>query len=114
MMHQVFIGTIHSLANKILRNSGLILDWIEEQAFDKLLERINEDYYNEIELPEIEHLLVDEFQDVCDDEANFIQYSLRAKHIFVVGDSCQSIYGFKGANYHRFMDLAKNKEYYII
>jgi DNA helicase-2/ATP-dependent DNA helicase PcrA len=86
----VFIGTIHSLANKILRNNGInTSDWIEEQAFDKLLERINEDYYNEIELPEIEHLLVDEFQDVCDDEANFILYSLKANHIFVVGDSCQ-------------------------
>lgn len=106
----VFIGTIHSLANKILKASYVkTSSWIEEQAFNKLLQCINEDEHGEIDLPIIDHLLVDEFQDVSDDEADFIQYSLRAKHIFLVGDSCQSIYGFNGANYHRFMNIANDK-----
>ena len=46
------------------------------------------------------HILVDEFQDT-----DVIQYKIlkilgeKHKHIFVVGDPDQSIYGFRGANY---------------
>ena len=52
-----------------------------------------------LDLPPIapEYLLVDEFQDI-----NPVQYKLirhwSAKHLFVIGDPLQSIYGFRGSN----------------
>ncbi len=48
-----------------------------------------------------EHILVDEYQDT-----NTLQYLIiqklatRHRNIFVVGDDAQSIYSFRGANYH--------------
>jgi superfamily I DNA/RNA helicase len=103
----VFIGTIHSLANKILLINGIDTSKIiEEKSFDELL-KITAD--RNIDLPEIEHLLVDEFQDISDEEDLFIMDTLQAKNIFVVGDSCQAIYGFKGGNYRNFIRMVNSR-----
>jgi len=56
-----------------------------------------------------EHILVDEYQDT-----NLLQYlilkKLAAHHrnLFVVGDDAQSIYAFRGANYHNIKLLQKD------
>jgi len=99
----VFIGTIHSLANRILLMNGIdTSSQIENENFDWLLEQI---YKRKVEVPIIEHLLVDEFQDLCKNEYMFITKDLKAKNLFAVGDSQQAIYGFKGSNYEYFMGM---------
>ena len=103
-----FIGTIHSLANKILLQSGIsTFDAIEEEDFDKFFTML-QDNKEKLKFPEVDHLLVDEIQDICDKEYNFMRTILRPKNFWAVGDSRQAIYGFKGANYHIFMGLTED------
>ena len=103
-----FIGTIHSLANKILLSSGIsTFDAIEEEEFDKFFDMLN-DNIDKLKFPEVEHLLVDEIQDICDNEYNFMRTILRPKNFWAVGDSRQAIYSFKGGNYHIFMGLTED------
>ena len=103
---EVFIGTIHSLANRILLLNGVdTSDCLNDEEFDKLFELTKRE---NIELPEVEHLLIDEFQDICENEYEFTMETLNPKNFFVVGDSRQAIYTFKGANYKYFMDLINN------
>ena len=103
-----FIGTIHSLANKILLSSGIsTFDAIEEEEFDKFFDMLN-DNIDKLKFPEVEHLLVDEIQDICNNEYNFMRTILRPKNFWAVGDSRQAIYGFKGGNYHIFMGLTED------
>lgn len=100
---EVFIGTIHSLANRILIMNGIdTSSQIENENFDWLLEQI---YKKQVEVPIIDHLLVDEFQDICKNEYMFITKDLKAKNWFFCGDSQQAIYSFKGANHEFFMNL---------
>ena len=83
----VFIGTIHSLANRILLMNGIdTSSQIENENFDWLLEQI---YKRKVEVPIIEHLLVDEFQDLCKNEYMFITKDLKAKNWYFCGDSQQ-------------------------
>ncbi len=105
---EVFIGTLHSLANRILKFNDIDTSKIlEDKSFYKLLEIINDqDQYDSIIMPEVSHLLVDEFQDICDDEYIFIRYATQAKNLFICGDSAQAIYGFKGSNSEHFVNLA--------
>lgn len=99
----VFIGTIHSLANRILLMNGIdTSSQIENENFDWLLEQI---YKRKVEVPIIEHLLVDEFQDLCKNEYMFITKDLKAKNWYFCGDSQQAIYSFKGSNYEYFIGL---------
>ena len=90
----VFIGTIHSLANRILLMNGIDTS-SQNENFDWLLEQI---YKRKVEVPIIDHLLVDEFQDLCKNEYMFITKDLKAKNWYFCGDSQQAIYGFKGSN----------------
>lgn len=100
---EVFIGTIHSLANRILLLNGIdTSDCLEEKEFDRLFELVKN---KRISLPTVDHLLIDEFQDICKNEYEFTMEILKPKNFFVVGDSCQSIYSFKGSNYQYFMDI---------
>ena len=56
-----------------------------------------------------EYLLIDEYQDT-----NEVQYKLskllakKRKNIFVVGDPDQSIYGFRGADFHNILNFEKD------
>lgn len=74
-------------------------------TFEELLKRA-EMYFRSINA-EIEHVLVDEFQDVGSLEFNFID-SLQADNYFLVGDDWQSIYSFKGGNVKIFMKLIED------
>lgn len=81
-----FIGTIHSYANKILLINGIDTSkYIEEENFDKFFELIKE---NTIDFPIIEHLLVDEYQDISKKEDDFFKL-LNPKNFMAVGDDYQ-------------------------
>ena len=83
----VNISTIHSLAAKILgMNKIPIKDIIEQENFSELFNKIKN---NKIVFPRIQHLLVDEFQDVGDKEFEFMLHDLKPENYFVVGDTRQ-------------------------
>lgn len=105
-----YIGTIHGLANRILLQNGIDTNWIvQTENFDLLFEKI-EDLKEELIFPQVDYLLIDEFQDICDNEYNFMFNILRPREYMAVGDSAQSIYSFKGSNFTYFMDLIKNPQ----
>lgn len=74
-------------------------------TFEELLIKA-EKYFRSINA-QIEHVLVDEFQDVGALEFNFVE-ALDAQNYFFVGDDWQSIYGFKGGNVRIFMKLIED------
>lgn len=84
---EMFIGTIHSYANYILKTNGIDLSIdINMGKFDKILEKA-------LTLPKrkfikVKHLLIDEFQDTGDKEWEFIQH-IPYENIYVLGDERQ-------------------------
>lgn len=83
-------------------------------TFDELLELATE-YFVSIGAS-LEHLLVDELQDIGVLEYKFIK-SLNALSYYLVGDDKQSIYGFKGADVGIFKAIVEHKnfqKYYLI
>lgn len=78
--------------------------------FDKLL-KMAEDYFKSINA-QVEHVLVDEFQDVGNLEFDFIS-SLNADNYFLVGDYLQSLYGFKGGNVNIFLKLIEDGDFEV-
>lgn len=98
-----FIGTIHSYANRILLMNGYdTSQYIEEDNFDEFFKIIKEE---KIELPEVEHLLVDEFQDIDNEQYTFF-CQLKPKNFMYVGDDWQNIYSFRGSNCEIFIALS--------
>ena len=82
-------------------------------SFDELLVYAK-GYYEGLGVT-IEHVLVDELQDIGTSEYEFIR-ALSAEHYFFVGDDYQAIYGFKGGNVEIFKALTKDpdfKTYYL-
>lgn len=172
-----FIGTIHSFANHIYKNSGVAYSLMTEEAehliYEELLnkekyralsfkrwlqymdkrklveagradESILQDFLNPSERnvlytcgpdvkaimkrdniitfdelikyatiyyrslgASIEHILVDELQDIGSAEYKFIR-ALNAEKYFFVGDDWQAIYGFKGGNVEIFKGLVSD------
>lgn len=106
---KVSIGTIHSYAAQLLSMNKIGLDNILERAredddFDSLFREVKR-YLDTIYIPSIDHLLIDEFQDVAPQEYEFIKDILKPKHLFAVGDPRQMIYGFKGSSKEVFDEL---------
>ena len=102
----VFIGTIHSLANYILLMNGISTsEQLEQENFDWLFEQVHE---KNLYIPKVTHLLIDEFQDISENEYYFIMDDLKPENFYAVGDSCQSIYSFRGCNYEYFMRLIRD------
>lgn len=92
----VTICTLHSLANSICLENGISTkSLLDADEFDKVIEKAL--IIAEKDYPKIEHLLVDEFQDVSDLDYTFIS-KLNAENLFLVGDYRQAIYSFRGAN----------------
>lgn len=77
-------------------------------TFDELL--IKADNYFRSIGASVDHLLVDEFQDVGTLEFRFVS-GLSAKNNFFVGDDFQSIYGFKGGNVQLFLKLVEDSNF---
>ena len=104
---KAFIGTIHGYANRILLKNGIdTKKYIEQENFDKFFQIIKA---RNILLPYVEHLLVDEYQDVDPQQFEFFKL-LSPANLFVVGDDLQSIYKFRGADVSIFLNLARDKK----
>lgn len=108
----MFIGTIHSFANKVCKYNGIDMsDAIKDEDYDDLLitgARMKN-------FPEIEHLLIDEAQDIAQLEYAFIT-KIPTKNIFFVADDRQNIYSFRGGSdkYISMMNKDMNyKKYYL-
>ena len=107
----LFVGTIHSLAARILnvRGYGSEVDKIAEQEdFDKLFDLCSQ--FNIQRL--YDWILVDECQDTGINELKFIFEMLNPTHYFVVYDRRQSIYGFKGARPDVLMEYIKDATFF--
>lgn len=103
-----FIGTIHSLANKILLANRINTHHlIESENFDEFFNLLSE-HKDTLKVPEVEYLLIDEYQDICQNEYWFMTEILKPKNFWAVGDSRQAIYGFKGANHQFFMTMTED------
>ena len=99
----MFIGTIHSYANKICYLNGVSTsEDIQTADFDKILKkviRINPKRY-----PKIKYLLIDECQDLGNLEHIFIR-KIPTENIFYCGDFKQMIYSFRGVSGDYVKDL---------
>jgi superfamily I DNA/RNA helicase len=104
----IFIGTIHSLANRFLLSYGVdTSNAINNEDFDQLFELVS-DHPNCVKT--IKYLLLDEAQDTGDLEFEFIFDMINPENFFVVGDMKQAIYQFKGANEKLFYNLSKRSD----
>lgn len=105
----MFIGTIHSYANKLCLAHGIdTSDWISQERFDRIIESATS--IPVALLPDIKYLFVDEFQDT-----DPIQYALithlRVENRFYVGDERQFIYSFRGATDKFVRELATDANF---
>lgn len=99
---EVFIGTIHSYANRLLVLDGIdTSSYLNDEKFDRLFDEVRKNLKT---FPEVDHLLVDEFQDIDDDQFEFFQL-LNPKNYFYIGDDYQNIYSWRGANIEHFFNL---------
>ena len=90
----LFIGTVHSYANYLLRGGAIdTTDIIKEERFDDLFEEIKQ---NPSCLKHVEHLLVDEVQDSTGLQFEFFEL-INPDNFMYCGDIRQSIYGWNGA-----------------
>lgn len=91
----VFIGTIHSYANFLLGIKGIDTSHlIDQERFDEFFELIQE---NTDCIRPVEHLLVDEYQDVSEDQDMFFRL-INPKGMFIIYDVLQNIYSFRGSS----------------
>lgn len=105
----LFIGTIHSYANRALLKRGEdTAQTIEQEDFDSLLEQLNE---QEVRF-DIEHLLLDEGQDSNKLQFEFILDTLKPKNWMIFADWRQSIYRFAGAFPENVLGLIRQKDVY--
>lgn len=79
-------------------------------TFDELLQYSTE-YYKSIS-GRIQHLLIDELQDIDSLQYEFVM-ALNAENYFFVGDDWQAIYGWKGGNVEIFKSLVNNPDYKV-
>jgi superfamily I DNA/RNA helicase len=105
----MFIGTIHSYANKICGIAGVNTSkFIAAEQFDKLISKaysLDWKYY-----PAVEYLFVDEFQDTDPLQYSFI-LKIPAKNRFYVGDERQFIYSFRGSTDKFIRELATDDNF---
>ena len=105
---QMFIGTMHSYAAQLLMRNGIRVDFdgmAKKGNFGELINRVLEE---KLDLPQIKYLFVDEVQDLCENEFQFI-WKMKYENIFLGGDSDQCIYQFKGAKPTLFTNYCKDK-----
>lgn len=60
-------------------------------------------------IPQYDHILVDEYQDVNDIQVNLLEL-LGSENLFVVGDPRQSIYGWRGSKIKHILKFPETKE----
>ena len=92
--------------NKLLVNNSLDFDdllMLPIKIFRKYPEVLK--HYQE----RFKYILIDEYQDTNEAQYTFVKMlSAKYKNICVVGDNDQSIYSFRGANYHNILNFEKD------
>ena len=100
----MFIGTVHSYCNYLLRAGGVATDRIlDEDRFDDLFPLITKNPHC---IRKIDHLIVDEAQDSTELQFKFFEL-LSPKNFMYFFDIRQSIYGFAGAYPDYLIELKK-------
>ncbi len=73
---------------------------------DQLLDCLRFFQENNSEIPTLDHVLVDEYQDVNDAQIDLLRL-LSPKNLFCVGDPRQSIFGWRGGNINYIFNFQK-------
>lgn len=111
---KMFVGTIHSYANRLLTANGVTTkEALEKENFDELFQLIKKNPYV---TQEVDYLLLDEAQDSNELQLEFIFDYIKPKEFMIVGDFRQSIYSFAGASPEAFLDFTHSdslKLYYM-
>lgn len=103
----LFIGTVHSYCNYLLRAGGISTDkLLNEDRFDDLFTVIKENPHC---IKDINHLIVDEAQDSTALQFEFFEL-LSPKKFMYFYDLRQSIFGFAGANPDYIIDLKQESD----
>src|SRR3989344_2885548 len=76
---------------------------------DQLLDTLHFFENNPQAIPQYEHILVDEYQDVNASQIKLLNF-LDPQNLFVVGDPRQSIYGWRGSDIRYILNFAANHE----
>lgn len=110
----MFIGTIHSYANKICTLANISTqEFIKEEHFDEIIKKAL--IVPTRKYPEVKYLFVDEFQDTDPIQYQFMK-KIPAENRFYIGDERQFIYSFRGATDTFIRHLATDesfKKYYL-
>lgn len=92
----IYIGTVHGLANYMLRSSGVETSSIlDDEKFDELFKLVVENPYC---IQKLEWILLDEAQDTDPSQFRFLFRMIDPPNFFVVMDPKQCIYQFRGSN----------------
>lgn len=104
----LFIGTIHSYANYLLRSGGEdTTDILDNEEFDELFPLIKQ---NPQCIKHVEHLLLDESQDSNKLHFEFLLDMVKPTNYMLVGDHKQSIYRWNGAFPDYIISLTKRPD----
>lgn len=104
---EVFIGTIHSYANKLLVSYGIdTSNYIKQERFDELFKLVLQ---NPKCIQEVDYLLLDEGQDSTKQQFDFILKTVNPKNWMIFADIRQSIYGFNNACPEYIINLMQDK-----
>lgn len=107
--NEMFIGTIHSYANRVCSLNSIRTDVdIANGWYDHILKKATD--IPQEKFPHPKHVLVDECQDLCPLEYNFI-IKIPAENFFFCGDNRQQIYQFKGSNDQYLIQMYKDLDY---
>lgn len=104
----LFIGTIHSYANYLLRVAGVDTSQVlDDEKFDQLFPLVKQH-------PEciqfVDYLMLDESQDSTPDQFEFLLDMVRPAHYMLVGDYRQSIYRWNNADPQYILDLMERAD----
>ena len=103
----LFIGTVHSYCNYLLRGGAIdTTDIIRQERFDDLFEEIQN---NPQCIKEVDYLLLDEAQDSTNEQFKFFEL-INPKNFMYVGDLKQTIYSFNGSDPEYLIRLWNNPE----
>lgn len=103
----LFIGTVHSFANYLLRGNAIDTTQIlNEERFDDLFEEIKK---NPDCIKEVDYLLLDEANDSTGAQFEFFEL-IHPKNFMYCGDIKQSIYLWNGSDPDYLIGLANNPE----
>ena len=103
----LFIGTVHSYANYLLRGSAIdTTKLLNEERFDDLFEEIKK---NPSCIKEVDYLLLDEANDSTKAQFEFFEL-IHPKNFMYCGDIKQSIYQWNGSSPEYLIELARKPD----